>query len=76
MSIETVDVPIRVGLAYKLTYTNHAGLLKTYRVELLNIRYGTSKYYPTPRVLLEMHDIDRHVERSFDPQKIHSLVTL
>lgn len=68
------EVNLSIGYYYTFWYVNHAGIRKHYKCELVGIRFGTSEYYDTPRVLFDMRCIDRNVNRTFDPRKIEGPV--
>ncbi len=50
---------------FTFLYLNHRGHRAIRRVQVLDMRWGTTEWYPKPGWLLRALDLDRNVEREF-----------
>lgn len=60
-----MDVTSIIGATCTVEYINHKKETAARFIQIHDVYYGTTEYYPKPQLLLAVVDLDKNVERVF-----------
>jgi hypothetical protein len=65
---------LEVGGVYKFDYVNYRGDRSWRTVRVLGFRFGSNQWHPEEQLLIEVHDLDRGLDRAFAASGIRQVI--